>query len=167
MESRIPAVLSGLLAFAVAAAEAAVPHRFQEVKGTVVRHGFMNSQGETVIPARFDGAWEFSEGLAAVEVSGRWGFVGLDGNLAIPPRYLGPAQFSEGLARVTISTEGGVYREEFIDKTGRRAFPGVFIQGHDFSDGLAYVYRSPSFFGLIDKRGSASLWADLERPGKV
>jgi hypothetical protein len=41
----------------------------------VCKYGFKDDKGEEVIALRFQRAEDFSEGLAAVQVNGRWGFI--------------------------------------------------------------------------------------------
>ena len=42
--------------------------------------GFINKNGEEVIPCRYDIAYDFSEGLAVVWKDGLWGYVNKNGN---------------------------------------------------------------------------------------
>lgn len=68
--------------------------------------GFIDKSGRFIIPPKYENADMFSEGLAAVQVSGKnpkWGFVDPKGNLVIPAKYDSVKRFSEGLAMV----EGG------------------------------------------------------------
>lgn len=52
--------------------------------------GYLNTQGEWSIKPQFDGARDFSEGLAAVNrggkchMGGKWGYVDKNGKLAFP-----------------------------------------------------------------------------------
>lgn len=50
------------------------------------------------IAPQFDSAWSFSEGLAPVEVGGKWGYVDKTGKYAISPQFDRAFPFSEGLA---------------------------------------------------------------------
>ena len=61
---------------------------------------FINYQGETVIPAIFDKAFPFSEGLAAVKMGGSYGYINRSGEQVIPPQFSLASKFSEGLAPV-------------------------------------------------------------------
>jgi translation initiation factor 6 (eIF-6) len=54
---------------------------------------------------------QFREGLAGVEINGKYGFIDTKGNLVIPPVYDDAWHFSEGLARVEINGKWG-----YIDK---------------------------------------------------
>jgi len=50
--------------------------------------GFVNEQGEEVIPAQYDDVKSFSDSLAAVKVDGLYGFVDTTGKMVIEPHYL-------------------------------------------------------------------------------
>ena len=73
---------------------ACVKHR------TTGKFGFIDRMGKLVIPANFERAGDFSEGLAAVMVEKLWGFIDKNGRLVIPARYLSVRPFSDGLAAV-------------------------------------------------------------------
>ena len=44
------------------------------------QYGFVDEQGNEVVPLMYDDAWHFSEGLAAVQLKGKWGFIDKKGN---------------------------------------------------------------------------------------
>ncbi|WP_306354047.1 WG repeat-containing protein [Flavobacterium sp. '19STA2R22 D10 B1'] len=84
--------------------------------------GFANEKGEKVIPAQFDFAFYFSEGLAAFSVGGEkvmdsggehwfwgggtWGYVNAKGKIVIPPKYDYAHEFRDGTAEVQLNGEG-------------------------------------------------------------
>lgn len=80
--------------------------------------GFINEDGEEIVPCKYDEASDFSEGLAIVEAEGLCGFVNEKGEESIPCKYQGAYGFSEGLAGV--ETEGGC---GFINKDGEEIIP--------------------------------------------
>ena len=56
--------------------------------GRPVKHGFIDVQGQLVIPVKFDDARSFgANGLAAVLIGDRWGFVNTNGEIAVEPRF--------------------------------------------------------------------------------
>lgn len=63
-----------------------------------------------VIPAKYYLAENFSEGLAAVKINGKWGFIDKTGKMVIPATFSGAKDFSEGLAAVEINGKWGYIR---------------------------------------------------------
>jgi|SRR5215831_228350 len=61
---------------------------------------FINLKGEQVIPLQFDLAREFSEGLAPVEINGKFGFIDNTGVFKIPAQLEDAFWFCDGLAAV-------------------------------------------------------------------
>jgi hypothetical protein len=117
------------------------------------------------VPAKWDGAFPFSGGLAAVNKGGRvkrvpaprieggkWGYVDREGNVVIPPRYDFPGKFTEGLAPVNVGgLAGGKWG--YIDNTGRTAIEPRFDEAAEFLDGLARV-KVGGKPGYIDRKGN-------------
>lgn len=91
-----------------------------EKQGDVYKIGFVNQSGEIVIPFKFDGARNFSEGLAEAcegnprDLSGKWGYINKKGEWVIPPRFTNTRAFSEGLAIVEV---GGRWERRSIMRT--------------------------------------------------
>jgi hypothetical protein len=132
----------------------------------VKKWGYIDKTGQLIIPFKFDGAADFSEGLAAVDMKEKTGYIDKTGKLVIPPRFISGFPFSEGLAMVIIRRSGQIertplYKYGYIDKSGK-----VVIQpreakilkwfrltgnGPDFSEGRAYVEQGS--LGYIDKTG--------------
>jgi len=67
------------------------PYRNEKYK-----YGFKNELGETILQPQFEHAEEFSEGLAAVKINGRWGYINESGDLIIQPRYEHAGKFHNG-----------------------------------------------------------------------
>lgn len=63
--------------------------------------GFRSITWSIVIPAKFQGAGDFSEGLAPVAIDGKWGFINTEGELVIPAKYDDSGYFWEGNANVS------------------------------------------------------------------
>jgi len=116
------------------------------------KYGYIDKTGKMVIPLMYDGANEFSEGLAAVYVSGHhYGYIDKTGQMVLPLQYSGADNFSEGLARVEIGLKSG-----YIDKTGKMVIPLMYDAASDFSEGLAAVVVGGRY-GYIDKTGKMVL----------
>ncbi len=108
------------------------------------------------IPFIYDEALDFSDGLAAVCLNGKWGYIDKTGAEIIPPIYSVAQPFSEGLAVVGLEADGLV---GYIDKTGVEVIPPTFNGANPFSEGLAAVQigddkgLEPEIF-FIDKTGA-------------
>lgn len=76
--------------------------------------GFKNGAGQVVIPAQYEEAGSFSEGLARVQVQGKWGFVNVSGEMVIAPRFDQARFFQNGQAKVQEGAKWG-----YVDVTGR------------------------------------------------
>lgn len=118
------------------------------------RWGFINKQGDEVIPLSYDYVLPFREGLAAVASDNGWGFIDKTGDMIIEPQFdtidIQPDHFggfSEGLAAVSIHDRWG-----FIDKSGRIVIEPQYDYAFSFSEGLAAV-RQDDKWGYINKLG--------------
>lgn len=111
------------------------------------RWGFVNREGKLVIPAVFDTAEQFSEGLACVSEVGRYGYIDLNGQYVIHPQYSRARTFSEGRAAVVFSTKWG-----FIDRHDRYAVHPNYEDCGDFSESFAAV-QWRGRWGYIDTEG--------------
>jgi hypothetical protein len=102
-------------------------------------HGkYVGRTGRTVINRRCNSAWDFSDGLAAVQVDGgnMRGFIDTKGEFAIPPKFAGHrkgyvSSFSEG--RTAIETNGAV---GYVDETGTFVISQQFMDGAPFREGI-------------------------------
>ena len=112
------------------------------------RCGFIDKNGNEVIPCKYDGAWDLSEGLAMVKKDYKRGFIDKNGNEVIPCKYDGAWDFSEGLAKVEMNDKYG-----FVDKNGDEVIPCKYDDAEYFSEGLALVQMNGKR-GFIDKNGN-------------
>jgi len=97
--------------------------------------GYLDRTGKWAIKPRFEIATDFSDGLAAVEVSTgkepgqkeptyKWGYIEHSGNFAIPPQFFGAKPFRNGVARVsTWDMQGHLHLRRCIDKQGNSVGP--------------------------------------------
>jgi len=135
--------------------------------------GFIDKTGKVVVPFAYDYTGDFSDGMCWVtKEDGNIGFINKKGELVVPCQYEWPAErqptdFHDGLCAVIVDEEHEWFG--FIDKTGKRAFPGVYSNEANFSEGLAMVreilgddtWRS----GYIDKTGKFVIEMDEDRWG--
>lgn len=111
--------------------------------------GYINKNGDYVIPPIFSSGGAFAEELAPVmDVnSGKWGYVDKKGKFVIPPLYSKARRFSGGLAAVWKDFKWG-----YITPDGSVAVPLQYRSADSFSDGYAFVTtESDAFF--INRHG--------------
>ena len=133
-------------------------HAVQDAKG---RWGFIDRTGRFRIPPQFNGANEFSDGVAYVWMwddrhKRKNGIVDTKGKFTeLPETNDYRTAFHEGLARVETPL-GQERRYGYMDKSGRMVIPPQFFNSGHFSEGLAWVAvlkEREWLYGFIDKTG--------------
>jgi len=91
---------------------------------------------------------EFSEGLVAVKINGKWGYMDKKGNIVIDCLYESAGEFSEGLVAVQKDGKYG-----YINNNGDVVVDFKYRTANSFEFGYA-VIRSGTYYGVIDKEGN-------------
>ena len=94
------------------------------------KYGYADASGRLIIPARFDMADTFADGLALVRERGRFGYVDAHGSLAIPAVFRYALPFRDGYAAVRNGNEWIYLDRVGRPVTGRPASPGP-LAGND------------------------------------
>lgn len=89
--------------------------------------GFKDAKGNVVIDAVYDSCMEFSEGLAACSVNGKWGFIDERGKMVIAFDYFRVGSFKHGVAAINRNNSWG-----YINKEGKYVIKPVFSLANDF-----------------------------------
>jgi len=114
--------------------------------------GYINNEGETVIPLKFIHGENFSNGLAKVsDNTRRYGFIDKKGEVVLPFEYYVAMGFSDERAAFKKDSSGGW---GFIDKQGKVIIPAIYADVDRFSDGLARVCGKNGKWGFIDREGN-------------
>ncbi len=113
---------------------------------------FIDKQGTRITP-RFDGAFDFHDGLAAVIIGENVGYIRRDGSFAIQPTHRSASgiDFSEGLAAVRVKGKVG-----FMDQIGNIVIEPKYDDVFAFSNGLAPVELGGKW-GYVDKAGNLAI----------
>ena len=113
--------------------------------------GFIDTKGNELIKPMYEDAYQFKEGLAAVQTkSGKWGFIDKAGRVIIKPQYEAIKSFSEGLAAVTTTDR----KIGFIDQSGSMVIPPSFSFADEFKEGVARVSTdNRDEMGYVDRTG--------------
>ncbi len=156
--------------------------------GTGRQNGYLDTSGNLAIPAEYDLASPFSDGLAKVWRDEKALFIDTSGEVVIDvTRYTYTGHFSEGLASVAeVVGRGGkqVKKIGFINREGKVVIPPAYDRVGEFSEGLCPVavgWNHPTFvpkgqeyvpakWGYIDKKGRVIIelkywWAHPFREG--
>ena len=115
--------------------------------------GYMDQNLREVFSCKFQEAGEFSEGLAAVKIKGKWGFIDKRGKIVIQCQFLNVSKFDNGLATFM---EKGLYG--FINRQGKVIIPAIYNRVGKFSEGLAWVIKNGNTY-YIDRKGKKVITA--------
>lgn len=142
--------------------------------------GYGSTSGEIFIPAQFDDAGEFSEGMAAVKKNGKWGFIDRTGAVVIPCKYDGVRPFSDGSAIGEFNRTGNGKDNKgycIIDPSGKEITP-IYDDAGFFHDDRAVVGQNGKF-GYVNRQGKVAIpiiydwaayfvngYADIQLKGK-
>ena len=120
------------------------------------RYGYIDASGRLVVPAKFEAAGPFREGLAYVTLDKqekqRAGFIDTRGRWAIKPvldpcpEMFGSYEFREGLSPVAFGAKWNGMRwcdgkEGYIDREGVWRIPPNFAHAGLFFEGVAWVRK--------------------------
>ncbi|MCX8122857.1 MAG: WG repeat-containing protein [Spirochaetes bacterium] len=112
-----------------------------------------------IVLPQFENVRNFSEGMAAVQLNGKWGFIDNEGKVIVEPQYDDVGDFHDGMAFVKIDDKYG-----FIDKEGVVKIPPQFTGVFDFSEGLAAVSKDRRYYGYINKEGKVIVPFEYDFP---
>ena len=127
---------------------------FTRYKSTEGKYGYVGITGKedslrtVVIPAKYKRVGSFNEGLARVELNGKWGYINKQGQEIVPPKYSIALNFNEGLAKVLYAN--GDYG--YINNQGEEIVPPRYHAVESFCEGLAQVKLNEKW-GYINKQG--------------
>lgn len=118
------------------------------VMDTLEKMGYIDNQGDFIVPCKYDAVHRFNEGLAMVATSNKCGYVDTTGTWVIDSIYDDARDFGNGLARVKNNEKW-----MFIDHNGKKVDKFHFdeiLTG--FSCNRAFI-RKDNIIELIDKNG--------------
>lgn len=124
------------------------------------RWGYIDAQGEWVIPPRYEFAESFREGRGPVKEDGSYGFIDASGELINALRWEIAWPFFEGRAAVRLRGRWG-----FVDRGGTLASELIFEELLPYSEGLAPV-KVNGRWGFLDLTGQLAIDPQFDRAGQ-
>jgi hypothetical protein len=115
--------------------------------------GYMDKEGNTVIPFKYESASDFSNALATVSKDYKYGAIDHSGKTAIDFKYNHLGEFKDGLANFTPADSE---KNGFINSKGKEIIAPIWDQAMDFSEGLAAVAKGDydnAKWGFVDTSG--------------
>ena len=130
------------------------------------KYGYINKNGETVIPYTWNEAEYFKNGLAVVGDgdfwASRYGLIDETGSIIIPCKWKTLKPITKRLVKVM----GDYGNYGLIDMEGNVIVPCDWKYIESFSDGLAKVMNSRELYGYVNKKGKLVIpckWKIAER----
>lgn len=100
------------------------------------KFGYMDEKGLPLLPASYENASVFANGLAAVYLDGKYGYIDKQNNVIINFQFDDAQDFNMGRAIVELEGKLGV-----IDRTGHFIIDPIYEDIGNYSEGLCYVYK--------------------------
>ncbi len=114
-------------------------------------YGYIGGNGDFMIPAKFQEASDFNEGVARVKMNGIEYFIDIMGTtvFTLDSAYHA-SDFHYGFAAVN-TPDGRAY---FIDKQGNITYDYNFVSLTDFNNGYSFFTKRNGSQGYVDYRGN-------------
>lgn len=103
------------------------------------KYGYMDSsKRKIVIEPKYDYIGSFYDGVARVNINGKWGFINLNGETVIQPKFNMVKDFHDGLAAFNVR-KVGTKKWGYVDLSGKIVIEARFSEAGDFYNGVASV----------------------------
>lgn len=109
-------------------------------------YGFMDEKAKEVIAPKYGDVGKFSEGLAKVQLEGKWGFIDQIGKLIVSNKYDEADKFKNGLAAVRKNGKWG-----YINTKGKEVVKPQYDKAYAFSYNLGAVKKN-GHWSYINKK---------------
>jgi hypothetical protein len=118
------------------------------------KYEYVNAKGETKIPAMYDQAEGFKDGVAVVKLGSKYGAIDKSGKMSIQPIYeYGLWNLGEGLlSYCDKNSKFGI-----LDKNGNSIAAALYYGLSNVSDGLIAYVNKKEKIGYLDTKGNPVL----------
>lgn len=108
--------------------------------------GYIDTNGRIVIPFEYDEAQMFSEGLAAVNIDGKFGFINRKNEMLIKPKWEFAMDFQGGVCFVGVPHQGYQPLWGLINNAGTLLVNFQYLEVKQFNEGIAVVRDSLGYW---------------------
>lgn len=130
------------------------------------RYGYLDKNGEPVIPLIYTWGSYFREGMAAIERGGKCGYIDKSGDVVIPAEWDVATWFNEGLAYVGRKIANDKMKYGYIDQKGALKCPLEWDSASTFCNGMARVGKTDAegyvISGYIDTTGALKIPCEFQ-----
>ncbi|MFT5859825.1 MAG: hypothetical protein ACI865_001931 [Flavobacteriaceae bacterium] len=130
-------------------AQELVPFRTLTGKYYYVEQG---GTDDAALIGEWDRAYLFFDGVARVELNGKYGFINRTGEVVAEIKYSFANDFIDGLAKVSVKDASGREKFGLIDNTGYAVLPTIYDQLGEMSEGRIAVVKKEKL-GFADRDG--------------
>lgn len=127
--------------------------------------GYVDANGQLVIPYQFDDAFQFSDGLGCVSVGGKFGYINHQGEYVIEPTYDRAESFHKRRACVArFTSEGKMLEWGIIDAGGNELVPMQYagLSWWRVPTSATWLGELPASFVVAETKQGAYVVIDME-----
>lgn len=126
--------------------------------------GYIDQSGDYVIPAQFDQAYSFSDGLAGVQVGDKRGFILPDGTFAATPQFDDFWRHDGGVVPVRVGDLWGVIAPDATDPDTRLTLPLDVLDAaqKDRTPGFSLQPSNPHYYVVQDIASFHSIFVSTD-----
>ena len=117
------------------------------------KYGYLDEKGEEIIPAKFQRAGLFRNGLAAVKEDDKWGYIDLNGEYVIEPMYDDANSFFANVTEVKQNDESLIINQNGEIKQRGILIPDSYRTEECQQEGLMVVYNENGKYGYMNVDG--------------
>lgn len=114
------------------------------------KYGYVNKDGDIVVPLQYDEAVTMVEGHATVRMGSKWGYIDSLGKKITDIKFEDAMCFHEGLAACKLNGKWG-----YINAQGGVQLEFIYENARSFQEGLAAAQNNRKYWGFINKSGKA------------
>ncbi len=125
-------------------------------RGANGKLGYIDDGGVEIVPAIYDNASEFCDGMAYVKKDGKYGAIDKEGNVVIPLEY--EVSYGTGEGYMTVGENG---KFGIVDTDGNYVIPLEYDDITPFRGGVAYAIKDGYVYIITEKEAPEVNFTDV------